>query len=152
MGQRGPAPIPTAIKVFEGTYREDRHGGGVRVPDGAPLKPNWLGEIASLVWDERIEQMMATPGLLSPVDGPALALYCDAWQQLHDAKAIIAERGMVAFAESGAEYQHPAVGIANKARTEIIKLGSMFGMNPPSRVGMIVSGPTADDELAELIL
>lgn len=136
---------------MEGTFREDRHGGGVRVPDGAPLKPDWLGEIASRMWDERIEQLMAVDGLLSPMDGPALALYCDAWQQFHDASQIIAQQGMVAVSEKGAEYQHPAVGIANKARDAIAKLGAKFGMTPSDRAGLKPTGRTVDDELSELI-
>src|SRR3990172_18716 len=114
MGKRGPQPTPNAIKMLEGTYREDRHG-GVHAPAGMPVKPNWLGEIASRVWDERIDELSAVPGLLSSVDGPALAIYCHAWQEFDDARRVIESDGLISVSEKGGEYQNPAVGIQHKA-------------------------------------
>jgi P27 family predicted phage terminase small subunit len=151
MGKRGPAPTPAAIRMLEGTYREDRHGAAVRVREGVPAKPEWLGDISSTVWDERIDECLETPGLLSPMDGPALALYCDAWQQFHDAKAIIDKQGMVAISEKGAEYQHPAVGIKNKAGETIARLGAKFGFTPSDRSGLKPTVQTPDDELSMLM-
>jgi P27 family predicted phage terminase small subunit len=128
-------------------------GRSVATPPGVPIKPAWIAakEIASEKWDETIAELQEIPGLLSTLDGDALSLYCDAWQQFHDAQALVAAQGMVCQSEKGGTYQHPAVGIANKARAEITKLGSMFGLNPTAREGMIVSGRTEDDELADLI-
>jgi P27 family predicted phage terminase small subunit len=152
MGLRGPAPTPIALKVIEGTYREDRHGGGVRAPDGLPVKPNWLGGLASQVWDERIEEMRAIPGLLSTIDGPALATYCTAWQELHEANAEIEANGsLTCMSEKGGTYQHPAVGIRHKAIELIAKIGAKFGMTPSDRAGLKPSVQTVDDELSELI-
>ncbi len=151
MGLRGPTPTPESIKILEGTYREDRHGGGVRVPNGAPVKPKWLGDFASRVWDERVDELSAIPGLLSPVDGPALAVYCHQWQKFHEAEAAIEKCGKVAVSEKGGEYQHPWVSIQNKAEEMIAKLGAKFGMTPSDRAGLKPTGMTTDDELADLI-
>jgi P27 family predicted phage terminase small subunit len=126
-------------------------GRGMSTPLGVPLKPDWLGEKASAVWDETIAELQEIRGLLSTLDAGVLALYCDAWQQFHDAQAIIAAQGMICRSDKGGAYQHPAVGIANKARAEITKLGAFFGLNPPAREGLILAGPDHHDELAELI-
>lgn len=152
MGLRGPAAKPTALKVLDGTYREDRHGGDVHAPVGAPLKPDWLGDIAARVWDERVEQLMSVPGLLSPLDGPALATYCHAWQRFHDAqKEIEANGSITCVSEKGGEYMHPAVATQHKAIELIAKIGAKFGMTPSDRAGLKATGQTADDELAGLI-
>jgi P27 family predicted phage terminase small subunit len=128
-------------------------GRGIAAPAGTPRKPDWIAEqpVASRVWDTTIDDLADIPGLLSTLDAGALALYCDAWQQYRDAAATVAREGMIATSEKGGTYQHPAVGIRNKAREAIIKLGSMFALDPPSREGLIVSGPTEDDELADLL-
>ena len=151
MGLRGPARTPNALKLIEGTYREDRHG-GIHVPPGAPAKPDWLGPIASAVWDERVEELMTIPGLLSPMDGPALATYCHAWQRFHDAQAEIELSGSITcVSEKGGEYMHPAVATQHKAIELIAKIGAKFGMTPSDRAGLRATGRTEQDELAELI-
>jgi P27 family predicted phage terminase small subunit len=151
MGLRGPAAKPNALKVLEGTYREDRHGGGVRAPDGLPIKPDWLGESAAIVWDKTIDELRDIPGLISPIDGPALACYCLAWQELYEADAVIVEEGLTCQSEKGATYQHPAVGIRHKAIELIAKIGAKFGMTPSDRAGLKPTVRTTDDELSELI-
>lgn len=151
MGQRGPRRMSSEQLRINGSRIDD--GRGMANPPGVPLKPDWIAgkPIASCVWDETLAELAVVPGLLSRLDAGALALYCDSWQQFHDASKIIDGEGLVATSEKGSVYQHPAVGIRNKALEAILKVGSKFGMDPPSREGMIVSGPTADDELAELI-
>lgn len=149
MGQRGPKRMSSKYLEINGSRIQD--GRGIALPPGTPAKPDWLGPVASAVWDETILDLAEIPGLLSELDGGALALYCDAWQQYKDASAIVAREGMVATSEKGGTYQHPAVGIRNKARDAIIRLGAMFGLNPQSREGMVVSGQKPEDELDELL-
>lgn len=151
MSKVGRPKTPTALKLLEGTFREDRDGGAIIAPPGNPIKPEWLGEIASKVWDERIAAFSQVPGLLSEIDGPSLALYCHAWQVFHDAKAEIERRGIVAISEKGSEYQHPAVGIQNKAIEIIGRIGAKFGMTPSDRASLRPTTKTTDDEISELI-
>src|SRR5262245_5408435 len=115
-------------------------GRGIPTPPGVPHKQDWIAAkpIASHKWEDTIAESQDHPGSLSTLDCDALSLYCDCWQLLHDAQALIVEHGMVCHSEKGGTYQHPAVGIANKARDQIIKLGSMFGLNPPAREGMVI--------------
>lgn len=151
MGQRGPAATPNAIKLMEGTYREDRHGGAVHAPPGTPVKPKWLEGLASEVWDERVNELSQVPGLLSEVDAPSLALYCYYWQVFHEAKKTIEEEGAVCTGEKGGAYPHPSVGQRNKAAEMIAKIGAKFGMTPSDRTSIKPATKTPDDELSELI-
>lgn len=153
MGQRGPAKKSAQVLSIAGSRIDD--GRGIATPIGVPLKPAWIAEkpIASAKWDEVIAELQEIPGLLSTLDGDVLSLYADAWQQFHDAQALIAEHGMIAHSEKGGAYQHPAVGIANKAREQITKLGSFFGLNPPAREGLVVNGGKSpmENELEDLL-
>ncbi len=146
-----PKRLSAAALRLNGSPISD--GRGVALPAGTPVKPDWIAAlpIASAVWDRTIEDLADVPGLLCELDAGALALYCDAWQQYRDAAKLVATKGMVATSEKGGEYQHPAVGIRNKARDAIVRLGAKFGLDPQSREGMIVSGPTVGDELEDLI-
>jgi P27 family predicted phage terminase small subunit len=151
MGERGPQRKSAAYLQINGSRIED--GRGIAMPPRTPSKPDWVGvqAVASAVWDETIDDLARVPGLLCELDAGALALYCDAWQQYREASAIVATSGIVATSEKGGQYQHPAVGIRNKSRDAIIKLGAKFGLDPQSREGLIVTGDTEDDELARLI-
>lgn len=127
-------------------------GRGVPTPPSVPVKPAWIADkpIASVKWDEVIAELQEIPGLLSRLDSDVLSLYCDAWQQFHDAQAIVAEHGMISHSEKGGAYQHPAVGIVNKAREQIVKIGALFGLSPPAREGLVLSKPD-EDELTRLL-
>jgi P27 family predicted phage terminase small subunit len=139
-----------AYLALNGSAVDD--GRGIALPAGTPQKPDWIASqpVASAVWDETISDLAEIPGLLNELDGGALALYCDAWQQYRDAAKIVATQGMVATSEKGGQYQNPAVGIRNKARDAIIRLGAKFGLDPTAREGMIVNAPE-DDEFARLL-
>jgi P27 family predicted phage terminase small subunit len=139
MGKRGPAPTPNALKMAEGTYREDRHGGGVTVPDGVPVKPAWLGDVGSAMWDETVSRLSKIPGLLSDLDGPALALYCDAWEDFHDAVELLNEHGPICVGEKGGEYPHPALGMKNNARAVIAKYEAKFGLTASDRSALKIN-------------
>ena len=147
MGQRGPTRKSARYLEINGSRIED--GRGVATRPGVPLKPDWLGPKASEVWDETITELQEIPGLVCTLDGGVLSLYCHSWQQFHDAQAIIAEYGMVCESEKGGTYQHPAVGISNKAREQITRLAP-FGLNPTAREGMVIENPE-DNKLDDLI-
>lgn len=147
MGQRGPQRKSAAWHSVNGSEVSD--GRGVALPAGVPQKPTWISElpIASAVWDRVIEDLAEVPNLLCELDGGALALYCDAWQQYRDAAAIVAKSGVVAKSEKGGEYMHPAVGVRNKARDAILRIGAKFGLDPQCREGLIVSGGKSQAEI-----
>lgn len=140
MGKRGPKAKPLAVHVAEGTYRKARHAGSVVAPAGVPKKPDWLGDIGSAYWDSAIAHLQKTPGLLATVDEYSLSLWCDAWEDYHEALNTLNEEGTVCMGEKGGQYPHPAVGMKNNARATIAKFGVLFGMDPSSRTALKVNG------------
>jgi P27 family predicted phage terminase small subunit len=144
--------MPTAHKEMEGTYREDRDGGTVRMRPGIPFKPTWLGEVASSVWDETISELERVENLLSDADGPALALYCDAWREYWEADAAVSEYGMVVSTLTGGLKPNPAVRMRATARADINRMAAKFCLTPSDRAATKLPTQTlADDDLDQLI-
>src|SRR5688572_27143623 len=139
MGKRGPKPKPTALRVFEGDPGRllPRRDGEPMPASGevAPGPPEWLGEAGRAVWAEVAPKLHALR-LLTTVDCRLLSLYCEAWDELFAARKIIEAAGLVATSDKGGQYQHPAVGIKNRAVARIRQLGGEFGMSPAARVGL----------------
>lgn len=145
MGLRGPRPQPTQLRVLNGNPGKRPLPESEPEPQSlaiVPDPPDWLGDIARQVWIDDAPRLRAI-GLLTELDLRAFALYCEAWQELFDAKKQIDESGLIATSEKGGEYQHPAVGIKNKAIERIRRLGAEFGMTPSSRTGITVNKETA---------
>lgn len=82
-------------------------------------------------------------GCLTQADEKLLSLYCEAWDEFFAARAEIEHSGIVAMSDKGAEYQHPAVGIKNRAIARIKQIGGEFGMSPAARVGLNIGGKGA---------
>jgi P27 family predicted phage terminase small subunit len=153
MGKRGPKPKPTALRVFEGDPGRllgKRSGEPApAIGSAVPAPPDWLGEVGQAVWREEAPKIHALR-LLTEVDCRLFALYCEAWEDFAAARALIAKEGLIAVSDKGAEYQHPAVGVKNKAIQRIKQIGAEFGIGPASRVGMkLGSSTSAADALTE---
>ncbi len=92
--------------------------------------PDWIGEWGIHYWNHAVDHLRDE---LQERDLPLLETYADAWQRFHDARLIVEERGAISISEKGAEYQHPAVGIMNKAAERIRQLAAMLNMAPACR-------------------
>ena len=152
MGKRGPKPKPTALRVFEGDPGRllQRRVGEVQPPIDAeaPPSPAWLGEIGRHVWDSIAPHLHAI-GCLTKADSKLLSLYCEAWDELFAARAVIDKEGLVLVNDKGTTYAHPAVGIKNRAVLRIKGIGGEFGMSPSSRVGLNLGTQSKANSLAE---
>lgn len=147
MGKRGPKPKPTGLRVFEGdpgrllSKRE-----GEPLPAGQPTvpgPPDWLGDIGREVW-VRIAAVLHPIQLLTQADLNLLALYCEAWDEFFAAREVVASEGMTAVSAKGGVFQHPAVGIKNRAIARIRQIGGDFGLSPASRVGLKATSAPQD--------
>lgn len=78
MGKRGPSPKPTPIRVLEGNpSRRPINENEPKPTDGTPPMPPHLDRRARVVW-RQIAPELSRLGLLTVVDGEALASYCTA--------------------------------------------------------------------------
>lgn len=140
MGKRGPKAKPAAIKIANGTYRKDRDG-GLDLPADTPDMPDWIDERVADIWEALVLELSKTNGLLASIDKFAMGRYCENWLMYQDAKALIESGGIVAYTDSGNVYQHPAVGIKNKADERLCRFEAKYGMTPSDRVGLKFDKP-----------
>lgn len=151
MGKRGPKPKPTAVRIFEGDPGKLLRLRGSEVlpppPPVVPDAPEWLGEIGKSIW-QQVAATMHRIGCLTESDQKLLSIYCEAWDDFFAARRVIEEEGMICTTDKGTCYQHPAVGIKNKAIQRIRQIGGDFGMSPAARVGLNIQPPKQQNSLA----
>jgi len=134
MGRRGPKSKPVELQLAAGTYRADRHG-TVTVRPEVPDAPEWLDEAGCGEWKRLVEDL-AELGVLCQIDQTALGMCCMAFSDWLSARAAVAESGWTATTEKGSVYQHPNVGIMNKASERWLRLARELGLTPSARCGM----------------
>lgn len=108
--------------------------------DGDPGCPSWLPRVAKEEW-KRVTKELKSIKLLKKIDRSALTAYCQAYSMLHDATKLIAKEGMLMKTEKGNWIQHPAVGIASKARESIRQYCAEFGFTPSARCRLDIKSP-----------
>ena len=78
---------PKSLHVLEGTFKKHRHDGRdeIELPPGVPEKPDWLNKFAAAEWD-RLVPLLMDYGILSDVDGAALAVYCELYSEFKESR------------------------------------------------------------------
>jgi P27 family predicted phage terminase small subunit len=128
-------------------------------PSAAPVRPEWLDDVATQCWDQLLPQLDEL-GVLSSTDGNAIARYCQAWSDWRKCCDFIAKRGMV-YTLKGDDgkakclQQFPHVSIRNKLQLELTRLEQEFGLTPSARSRIQVSPSSRrrnpDDDLDAFI-
>lgn len=146
----GRKPIPTALKVVRG------NPGGRPLPENEPTPvgdaemPEWLSPAAAKHWPI-VAKQLKDAGVLTSMDGSALALYCEAFSRYLHATQQISKFGPVVKAPSGFPVQSPFLAIANKAHEQMTKLLVEFGMTPSSRTKVTKAPSGEGDEYAGFV-
>jgi P27 family predicted phage terminase small subunit len=150
MTKRSTRKKPQALKKLQGTYRPDRDGGADdALSDKKPNCPAWLSKEAKSEW-RRIANDLHDAGLLKYVDRAALAAYCEAYGRWQQAEKLVQEKGLLVKTKNGNVIQSPAVGVANVAMRDMLKLLKEFGMTPVSRSRLPAkAGEKKEETLAE---
>ena len=155
MGKRGPAPKPTPLKIIEG----NRGRRPLPVDEFMPLValpecPAHLDGAAREEWNRIVPVLEKYGNLLTEVDGPSLALYCQAYARWQEAEELLNEfrarskdgRWMLTRTPSGYTMQNPAIGLARSAAEEVNRYLQQFGLSPASRTRVQVpQGRTEND-------
>lgn len=136
---RGAKPKPTVLKLLAGNPgRRPLNENEPRPPQATPVKPEGLSAVAEQHW-EIVAGHLLSCGLLTEIDKPAFALYCEAYARWYEANEKIKEHGTVVKAPSGFPVQSPYLGIANRSFDQMTKLLVEFGMTPSSRSRVAVA-------------
>ena len=96
MGMRGPVPQPTVIKQLRGNPGKRALPKGEPKPAAGrlPSAPRWLSDEAKREW-KRLAPRLHAVGLLTEVDGLALAMLCEAFAQYMAAKTVVDSEGLL---------------------------------------------------------
>lgn len=148
MGKRGPAKTPTAALKLHGSRLVDGRDGEPQPPEGWPARPDRLSDGGREVWGRLLPQL-DDMGVLTQVDGPSLARYCEMTIRFWELNAWIRENGetYTGVNAQGTLFvrQYPQVAIAAQLAKDMLRIEQEFGLTPASRAGLKVEKPTVDD-------
>lgn len=150
MGQRGPAPKPTALRVLQGNPGKVPLNPSEPQPSVAAPNlpaPTWLSKEAKEVW------LRLRPDLpwLTVADVDVLAAYCATFVRWRDAEDFLEANGLSFVVRGKAKkgksgeikfvQQWPQVNIAKQALQMMCKLGGELGLSPASRTRIRLEEP-----------
>jgi P27 family predicted phage terminase small subunit len=145
-GKRGRPAEPTALKVLMGNPGNRPINTDEPKPKPLmPSKPKMLKGEALKEW-KRITKKLCDLGLLTEVDGAALAAYCQCYKRWLEAEEFLEKfghdekgnfNGFMIKTTSGYLQQLPQVSIAQTYAKLMSVYLAKFGLSPADRVGMV---------------
>ncbi len=157
MALRGKKPTPTHLRLVKGNPGKRPLPKNEPKPDlVVPPVPPELSDDAKLEWG-RVTVELHKLGLLSGIDRAALAAYCSSYGLLVRVERLLRKigedgsDGILLMTAQGNVVQHPLLGVANKARRDMMAYAVEFGMTPSSRSRVNGAPPEKDDPLSEFV-
>lgn len=147
MAKRGRKPKPTELKRLTGNPGKRKlpkneikpKGEKIRVPTGLPFD-----EARKL--HKKINDALGETGLLTGVDGPALALMSVHYAVAFKAAKRLEAEGLTVDNARGDSVKNPNVTILNQNSLAFRRYASEFGMTPSSRAGL--AAPETGEQLS----
>lgn len=149
---RGPAPIPTNIKLLNGNpgKRPINHD-EPELPPLSDLKPpSFLFPIAKKEW-KRLLPILARSGVITDLDVAALATYCNAYHTYVDASVQIKKHGGIVEAPNGYLQNNPYMKIQRDAAADMNRWGAELGLTPAARTRVKAAPGDEGDALDRLL-
>ena len=142
MGKRGPKPTPSKILKLRGSWRGEANKNEPEPEAGRPERPEGLLDEANAGWDQLVE-MLDGIGLLTAIDGRALARYCQYWARWWECENFISKYGMTypIKDKQGAVLgmaEFPQVKRSQALSQTLSKLEAEFGLTPSARTRITV--------------
>lgn len=133
----GRPPKPTALKLLQGNPgKRTLPKNEPKPPDGEINPPAWLTGRARRTWRELVP-ILESMRVLTTADPQALALFCDAYAEYIEARAVVKREGATyrTFNQAGSLMYRPRpeVAIASDAWRRATLMLGQFGMTPSSR-------------------
>lgn len=138
---RGRKPTADIIKFTRGTARKSRvNTQAPKIEKSLPKPPEFLSPIALEEWN-RVVSILDRARMVSALDQAILAAYAssyDDWITALNAFNAMARKdpvtsGRLITTTNGNFIQNPLLGIANKARSDMVKYAAELGITPVSR-------------------
>ena len=131
---RGPKPKPTAMKRAQGNPgRRPLPENEPEPTTGIPEPPPHLSGYALDEWNHQSAELDRM-GVLTRIDGAALAAYCTSYGRWVEAELKLQEQGDVIEDKKGnPTKRNPWLIVAHQAHDKMIKVAAEFGLTPSSR-------------------
>jgi P27 family predicted phage terminase small subunit len=143
--------VPTALKVLHGNPGKRKPPAHeARPAPTVPDCPEWLEPEAQQEW-ERIAPKLQRLGLLTEVDGTALAGYCQAYARWSQAEQLLTVKGITTEAKTGWMQQAAEVSVALKYLAVVKGFCAEFWLTPSARARMALPGEKPDDDMGDLL-
>ena len=147
MAKPGPKRTPNALKIARG------NPGHYPINDREPKIvgeigdcPDWLVPEAKKKWEKTIKSLEDS-GVLTGVDGYALAIYCDTWAHWKAATRRLHQDGYTIEGVKGGDVKHPVAQVVKDCAALCLRFQNEFGMTPSSRSSIrIPEKPKVDDK------
>jgi len=140
---------PTQTKIAEGNRgkRKLDISKEPQFPREIPEPPDFLSPDAAAEWRE-LSGLLFDAGLLTKVDGKALAAYCETyavWKGLH-IEFRESKQKYCLVGVGGAFYKNPMVSMINEASCRMLKYLHEFGLTPASRSKITITKKDLDKD------
>jgi P27 family predicted phage terminase small subunit len=149
---KGRKPKPTNLHILNGNPSKKTLN--TNEPKPAPIAPKcpaWLNAEGKRHW-KYIAPKLERLGLLTEIDGAALACACNEFGEYIQLRRIIKAKGSRTFmTETGYEAAIPEISIANKALTNYKAFLVEFGMTPSSRSRIGIKSDDKHDDMENLL-
>jgi len=147
----GPPPLPTHLRILEGNRsRRPLNENEPKPKQVMPECPDHLSDEAKKQWNKLGKQLFDV-GILTELDGDALAMYCDAWARWVNAKEMLDKHGAVFKSKNGFPALNPYFAVASQAFEQMRRILQEFGMTPSSRTRLGVEPKSGKSEMEKLI-
>ncbi len=146
MGNRGPAPKPTRLRVLHGGHPE-RVNHAEPIPARLPVVcPPYLSQEATRKWEELSPHLIAM-GVVTAADVDLLAAYCECFARWRRVAAMAASSPPVfkrsAEGEELVFVKNPLWSQVRDAEAALRVMAREFGFTPSARSGLRVQGSIA---------
>lgn len=137
--------LPTAVHEAAGTARADRQHDDEPQPDlGVPALPLLFDEDEIAVWDRCVD-ILQPLGVLTVADGLALEQLVTSIIECRDLKAKVKAAptsSVTSTQKEQVDKVHVLYPMWNQARDRLIRLWSVFGLDPTARTSLHTIRPT----------
>lgn len=123
---------PTTLKILQGNPGKRPLPANEPKPELGAKMPETLSAEARAEWS-RIAPKLEACGVLTNIDGQALAMYCETWARWMQSGEHLRRHGLLIETPTGRTAQSPMLVIHNTAARQLRELLVEFGMTPASR-------------------
>lgn len=137
MGERGPAPKPTALRILHG---EDNYRINKDEPIPATVEvqcPEWMPAEGVEVWN-RIGPDLVAKGVLTFWDVELFARFCWFSARCVDLILQVEREGQIITGDKGMKVKHPAMQLIRDATTQMLSISRRFGLTPSDRQSLSI--------------